>query len=78
MYFYKNDKTIGLIFNLSIFFAIKKSAMFINRKIKGIKGGGEKKYRFKKLIRVQLSFFFLYFILRGTNMLFHSRSVLEK
>lgn len=32
--------------------------MFINRKIKGIKGGGEKKYRFKKLIRVQLSFFF--------------------
>lgn len=52
--------------------------MFINRKIKGIKGGGEKKYRFKKLIRVQLSFFFLYFILRRTNMLFHSRSVLEK
>lgn len=41
--------------------------MFINRKIKGIKGGGEKKYRFKKLIRVQLSFFFFVFYFTGNE-----------
>lgn len=58
MYFY-NNKTIGLIFNLSIFFAIKKSTMFINRKIKGIKSGRKKNIGLK--INPSTLYFFPFF-----------------